>query len=858
MKFKKNGSWGVLRRCKNSLMRLFFGALLSSLVACGGSDNASGGAGAAGTSTSTVNTLAPSIAMSATGPVMPFQVVSVKVVNLNLQDSSYTALVDQNPVTLVPTLDKALNWIVPNLAPGQHVLVLNIDGQTVSTNFSVVAGASVANADEYVSGVASDNLASLDNEIAKINGIAGQEAALQDLQRVRTNFATQVGAFANLSQDQKQWLANYLNSNLAAIESVEATPATKFGSTRAKAQSLTLGGFNEQECENHAKLFSISVIRTIKFTHIIGALSTYELMLASQPELAAVVAGFTFGSFAVSLKSTLNLESEVLNRCVGKLGSDTLSSLGEAAPQRVTYLVSKAIAPRALSSNTSSALSFVDNQAQSFDIVTTLSILNASVKSSVESLKSAIIPISSILPPDWLPESWVAQIQSTTTENDTVIADPATYSIGRISDSNIFASTQIEGKVINLKFKVLSPKLVDTSFTFELIDRRDGVVTNYRAVLKGSIPVLGISPVDLSVELGKTYQLVASAKDANGTAIELPPGLIWKSTSPSVISISISGKITGVSKGTSEISVIDPYSNAVSPSVTLSTFAVVFSVSPSTATIGIPQTFTVTGRNLPNDTFLNINNCGNVIVEPGGASMARQFTCTPSALGENSGAISSPALVSDFLYSVRFTDEILSIDEKYTDIALKSNKRLTASAADQYGHPISLPLTLVWSSSDESIATVSSDGLVQGVGFGSAVITVSDPTSKASASSQVKIGCLLGASYCNKELNWVPGQSRDHWSEVSNYCLNLAEYGITGWRLPTAAEVRNYILIDQHIVLSYAWTSTPGPITTGTPNQGQPGHLGVIGRYDMPFDYTAGFEDDNPQFNMISFCVKAF
>jgi hypothetical protein len=89
-----------------------------------------------------------------------------------------------------------------------------------------------------------------------------------------------------------------------------------------------------------------------------------------------------------------------------------------------------------------------------------------------------------------------------------------------------------------------------------------------------------------------------------------------------------------------------------------------------------------------------------------------------------------------------FVDPILqsiAVGPSGSNILVGRNRQLTATATDDTGRQTDITGTALWSSDDETVATVSGSGLVTGVAVGSANISASSGTVSGSASITVSL-----------------------------------------------------------------------------------------------------------------------
>jgi uncharacterized protein YjdB len=238
------------------------------------------------------------------------------------------------------------------------------------------------------------------------------------------------------------------------------------------------------------------------------------------------------------------------------------------------------------------------------------------------------------------------------------------------------------------------------------------------------IPVASVSvtPATAALAQGATVQLTGTALDASNTAL---PGRVitWTSSNTGFATADANGLVTGVGAGSATITAM---SEGKSGTATISVTAVpVASVSVTPATASIPQGATVqltatpldaagaplTGRVVTwtsgNTTFATVSASG--LVTGVGAGSA---TITATSEGKTGSATVTVTAVAP-VASVTVTPATASVQAG-------STVQLTATPKDASGTPLT-GRVVTWSSGNTVLATVSSSGLVTGIGAGGPV-----------------------------------------------------------------------------------------------------------------------------------------
>ncbi|MBW7957581.1 MAG: fibronectin type III domain-containing protein [Deltaproteobacteria bacterium] len=399
---------------------------------------------------------------------VPYQVASVKSSNLTLSSDSYQGTLDGNPITIYRISGDTLAFLLPELSPGAHTIDIDIEGEAYSLPLTVGSLPSIEDPEAYINDLVTSVAGSLDEQINSLTGVAGSEEILSKLIEVRDNLAAQSANMDSLSQEEKLWLANFLNANIMAGNAMTAA---------------SLKAFSESDCLNGTIQFVGSVLRT---KALVGAAAVAIIAGQTMPILGAIAAGIAVGLLLDSLVKTLADEEHALTKCVGKLFDDILESKNLSTGPGIVLVSMKTVAAGVSTSNPS----FDSGVPMTFQIMSTYSIRNAQLKSAVETLKSVITPVISLLP-----QAWVDQIMGVDAENTlTEVADPADYAIQSISSSNIRGSSRALGDKIELTFEFLQDPSSDQDvpFSFVLYDGIEEVSTTVSATLSKISALTGL------------------------------------------------------------------------------------------------------------------------------------------------------------------------------------------------------------------------------------------------------------------------------------------------------------------------------------------------------------------------------
>lgn len=291
----------------------------------------------------------------------------------------------------------------------------------------------------------------------------------------------------------------------------------------------------------------------------------------------------------------------------------------------------------------------------------------------------------------------------------------------------------------------MSTSTIDSLIQFTLPS--DGVyyirASQYRAVSGNFIlsayyttDSITVSPSQVSLNAGETTQLSASFTP------DLPLPASWSSSDESIATVDQNGKVTAVSGGTATIRAsVGAQSAACTVTVIVPTASV--TLDKHSLTININETAILTATVLPSDatnktiTWTSSDN-SVVNVSNGKLTPVKAGTATITASnGDKSDTCS---------VTVTANAKSVTLNKSAASISVGNSVELTAIVI-----PAQLQNDVVWSSSDESVATVDQNGKITAVSGGTATITATVGGKSASCEISVaKIPTLVRLGGSNR------------------------------------------------------------------------------------------------------------
>ena len=304
--------------------------------------------------------------------------------------------------------------------------------------------------------------------------------------------------------------------------------------------------------------------------------------------------------------------------------------------------------------------------------------------------------------------------------------------------------------------------------------------SKYRKVTKVSI-----NSDDFTVKVGNTKSLTYTITPSNATNKKVT----WDTSNPSVAKVSTAGKVTGVGAGTAYITIksVDGASDKVKVVVTKSDpiKATKITLSPSSLTLNVGAKKAVTATVLPsnasiktvtwvshNTSIAKVDSSGNVTGVAAGSTKISAYTTdgtvtasmnvtvkSTSSSGGSSGGSTNPTTPT----TVKVTDLIVTptaVDLYVGDTKSISTTVLPSNATNK---------SLTWTSSNTSVATVSSSGVITAKKYGTATIRV---TSASNSSVSKTISVTVTNKPVDKSISCSYGFNDQDGKKLSGSALN--------------------------------------------------------------------------------------
>ena len=239
----------------------------------------------------------------------------------------------------------------------------------------------------------------------------------------------------------------------------------------------------------------------------------------------------------------------------------------------------------------------------------------------------------------------------------------------------------------------------------------------------GSGVQIAITPSAPSITVGAQITLQAAVRGANGQVIS-GATIFWSSADTNVVTVSQAGVVTGKSVGTTQVAASSNGASTVTTVTVVQVPVASVAVLPSAATLVIGGTVTL--QAVAYDADANALSGRSVVWASSASPVATvdgsgKVTAVSAGTATISGTIEGKTASSAITVTV-IPVAAVAVTPGSADIDVGASRSFDAVATDANGNTLpGRPIT--WASADKAIASVSTSGLVTGVGAGNTSIT---------------------------------------------------------------------------------------------------------------------------------------
>src|SRR5436190_445427 len=256
-------------------------------------------------------------------------------------------------------------------------------------------------------------------------------------------------------------------------------------------------------------------------------------------------------------------------------------------------------------------------------------------------------------------------------------------------------------------------------------------------VIQVPVASVTVSPASPSLRVGTTVALTATTLDSAGNTLT-GRTITWSSSNGAVATVTSGGLVTGVAAGTATMTATSEGKSGTSAiTVTFVPVATV-TVTPASANLAVGQTVQLTattrdangnplsGRTI---TWSSSNTAVATVTTSGSVKGVTAGSATITATSEGQSGASA--------ISVRIVPvATVAVSPASASVQVGGTVQLTAVTKDSVGNTLT-GRTITWASSNSTVATVSTTGLVSGLLIGSATITATSEAKSGSSAITV-------------------------------------------------------------------------------------------------------------------------
>ena len=263
-------------------------------------------------------------------------------------------------------------------------------------------------------------------------------------------------------------------------------------------------------------------------------------------------------------------------------------------------------------------------------------------------------------------------------------------------------------------------------------------ISDTAAVTVTQVPVatVAVTPAAASVTVGQTVQLTATPKDASGNSLS-GRVVTWVSSNSGIASVN-GGLVAGVAAGSATITATSEGQSGTAVVTVTSVPVASVTVSPATASIMVGQAVQLTAT--PKGANGNVLT-GRVVTwasnNGGGATV--NGTGLVTALAAGTAIITAACESATGTTTVTVTNvpvASVTVSPPTASLTLGQTVQLTATPRDASGNPLT-GRVVAWTSNGAAVATVNGNGLVTGLGAGTATITAASEGKSGTAAITV-------------------------------------------------------------------------------------------------------------------------
>ncbi|WP_422822776.1 Ig-like domain-containing protein [Vibrio anguillarum] len=297
---------------------------------------------------------------------------------------------------------------------------------------------------------------------------------------------------------------------------------------------------------------------------------------------------------------------------------------------------------------------------------------------------------------------------------------------------------------------------------------KDGITSNTVNVTVSSavITAIQVTPSQVNVAKGQTEQLTAIATYSDTTSSDISSSVTWTAADTNTATVTLDGLLTGVEVGSTTVTATKDgiASNAVNVTVSSAVITAI-QVTPSQVNVAKGQTEQLTAIATYSDTTSS-DISSLVTWTPGDtntATVTLDGLLTGVELGSTTVTATKDGIASNAV-NVTVSSAVITaiqVTPSQVNVAKGQTEQLTAIATYSDTTSSDISSSVTWTPADTNTTTVTSTGLITGVGVGSTSMTVTkDGITSNTVNVTVSSAVITAIQVTPSQVNVAKGQTQ--------------------------------------------------------------------------------------------------
>lgn len=294
--------------------------------------------------------------------------------------------------------------------------------------------------------------------------------------------------------------------------------------------------------------------------------------------------------------------------------------------------------------------------------------------------------------------------------------------------------------------------------TVEIRATSEGRSGTARISVLAQVATVELSPSTVSLQIGQSRSITATPRDVQGNALT-GRSIAWASTDTAIVRVSTSGVITARALGTTTITATAEGKVGLLEVTVVPPPVATVTVSPATVSVIIGQTVALSAiTRLADGTIVTGRTVTWSVSDTALARISATGVVTGRAQGEVVVRATSEGKTGEAAVTVLPPVSRVTLSPTSMDVYVGQTRRLSATMFDA-SETVLLGRVATWSTLDEAVATVSTQGEVRGVAPGTTTIRVLSEGKLAEATIRVLRVPVISVTVSPTALSLQTGQA---------------------------------------------------------------------------------------------------